>query len=286
MAEGRTVIEQAACFAESSGIEVFLASDSFMSDVTAAGPALPDSKLADLKLADLKPAAAEMADLEVLRCRSDAEDHAGTFLRIGTDEFSFEMAALPPQGATGQGYVLYGVDAASLGKAEFSLMLRQPCQMFSHQGHDVPMCASATQVARLRVLAAGALRLSQLPGCIALCWPPSGAIMGAGYFKEVIGQWLNGGAFPALGLISIRADADGAMHSRGLTALAGQEVAALPGSAPSRAERAKLIMRIADHIVRTGPLDRPGNIEVAGIGTVALTLSANRSKVFLDVQAV
>ena len=106
----------------------------------------------------------------------------------------------------------------------------------------------------IRVMVALAGQLAEALGARAIYWHPSGCCMDARYFSRVAEDWLFGGAFPALGLTSIRERAGGGVESQGLAFFIGQEVSvdALPREPTS--EAVKLAVRAIDHLVRNGPL--------------------------------
>ncbi len=96
--------------------------------------------------------------------------------------------------------------------------------------------------------------LARLDGIKALCWRPAGSWMEPGYYTRIAGEWLGGGAFPALGLTTLRRDDEGRMLSHGLAFLAGQELLLEPKPGASAAEAGKLAVRLIDELVYSGPL--------------------------------
>jgi hypothetical protein len=97
-------------------------------------------------------------------------------------------------------------------------------------------------------------QLAALEGVEAVCWRPAGSWMESGYFRRVAGEWLRGGAFPALGLTTLSRGEDGAMKSRGLAFLTGQEILLTPKPNASAADAARLAVRLIDELVYAGPL--------------------------------
>ncbi|MGH6785255.1 MAG: hypothetical protein ACREBO_00350 [Novosphingobium sp.] len=96
--------------------------------------------------------------------------------------------------------------------------------------------------------------LARLDGVKALCWRPAGSWMEPGYYGRIAGEWLDGGAFPALGLATLERDAEGRLLSHGLAFLAGQELLLEPRPGASAAEAGKLAVRLIDDLVYSGPL--------------------------------
>ena len=74
------------------------------------------------------------------------------------------------------------------------------------------------------------------------------------YFRRIMADWLGGGAFPALGLTSLKREANGAMVSRGLAFLIGQELRFEPDSALAPGDAARIALRIVHELVAGGAL--------------------------------
>lgn len=106
----------------------------------------------------------------------------------------------------------------------------------------------------VRVLAGVGRRLADLPHLSAVCWLPAGSWMEAGYFCRVVDDWLGGGAFPALGLTSLRRESNGAMVSLGLDLLIGQELRFEPDRTLSASAVARISVRLINELVVNGPL--------------------------------
>ncbi len=107
----------------------------------------------------------------------------------------------------------------------------------------------------VRVLAGLGAALAQLPGVQAVCWNPAGSWMGADYFRKVALDWLGGGAFPALGLTTLKRERNGAMVSQGLELLIGQELRFEPDPELTPAQVARIAVRMIHELVERGPLN-------------------------------
>jgi len=108
----------------------------------------------------------------------------------------------------------------------------------------------------VRVLAGIGSRLAELPGIQAVYWQPAGSWMDAGYFRRIVNDWLAGGAFPALGLTSLRRESNGAMVSLGLGLLIGQELRFEPERALPAAKIAQISVRLIHELIQRGPLEQ------------------------------
>lgn len=112
----------------------------------------------------------------------------------------------------------------------------------------------------VRTMASLASELAQGLGAVAICWQPAASWMDVNYFSRIVEGWSSGGAFPALGFSGMTRLDDGTVVSEGLAFFAGQElrVESRPGEAPS--ETVKLAVRLADRLVRDGPITSPGSL--------------------------
>lgn len=106
----------------------------------------------------------------------------------------------------------------------------------------------------VRVLSGIGLQLAGLPGVLAAHWRPASCWMTVKYYSGVVAEWLEGGAFPALGLTSLRREPDGAMTSVGLDFFIGQELRFEPDRRLPPAVIAKSAVRLVHSLVESGPL--------------------------------
>lgn len=110
----------------------------------------------------------------------------------------------------------------------------------------------------VRVLAGLGAALTGLPGVQAVCWNPAGSCMAPDYFRKVVHDWLDGGAFPALGLTTLKREANGAMVSQGLELLIGQELRFEPDRELASAQVARIAVRMIHELIARGPLAEAG----------------------------
>jgi hypothetical protein len=123
-------------------------------------------------------------------------------------------------------------------------------------------------------LAGAAAMLPVVRGCVALAaalakethagavaWLPARSAMGSDYFAAVVADWLNGGAFPVLGLTALVRGGSG-FASEGLAFFTGQELdlIASPGGEP--AQTGRIAIRLIDLLAAHGPVTAP--IQLAG----------------------
>lgn len=86
-------------------------------------------------------------------------------------------------------------------------------------------------------------------------WEPIGSAIGKRFFESVITAWLEGGAFPALGLTAFRETIDGALQSVGLEFWIGQELRIEPPLSSDKVEATRLGVRLINQLVIVGGLE-------------------------------
>jgi hypothetical protein len=93
------------------------------------------------------------------------------------------------------------------------------------------------------------LELAALPGLVAIAWKPAQSWMAVDYCTRIASAWLEGGAFPALGLTVITDALDGGLQSEGLAFFTGQELRIEPELAEDRAQATRLAVRLMNELV-------------------------------------
>ena len=89
----------------------------------------------------------------------------------------------------------------------------------------------------------------------AIAWPPSSSLIGRRFFESTVAAWLEGGAFPALGLTAFRETLDGGLVSVGLEFLIGQELRIEPPIAGDKVAATRLGVRLVNQLVLSGPVE-------------------------------
>jgi hypothetical protein len=107
-----------------------------------------------------------------------------------------------------------------------------------------------------------AVRLASLENVRAIGWQPAGSWIEPTYFARIIGGWLAGGAFPALGLTALDRTADGAIESNGLAFFTGQELRMEAREGEPASATGKLAVRMVDRLIQEGRIRQP--ISMAG----------------------
>lgn len=134
----------------------------------------------------------------------------------------------------------------------------------------------------VRAMLALASDLSQhFEDVAAIAWGPSLSLIGRRYFESVMAAWLEGGAFPALGLTAFAETPDGALQSQGLAFWTGQELRIERPLASDRVAATRLGIRLVNQLVITGGVAQSERI-VAPDGT-RLVLRPSRSGELVQV---
>jgi hypothetical protein len=118
------------------------------------------------------------------------------------------------------------------------------------------LAGGAGLVPVLRVLAGLGARVADLPDVLAVVWSPAGAWVAPDLFRRSVADWLDGGAFPGLVLTALERERNGAMVSRGLALLTGQELRFEPDKRLPTAAMARLAVRLIHELVQSGPLQQ------------------------------
>ena len=121
----------------------------------------------------------------------------------------------------------------------------------------------------IRAAATLAMSLCRLEGAELVSWHPAQNAIASRAFESSVSAWLDGGAFPAMGLTSLYASPEGTMRSEGLKLFVGQELH-LEGKGGSPAEDAKLAARLIDRLVQHGRLSAPVTWKVGEAQAVRL----------------
>lgn len=153
-------------------------------------------------------------------------------------------------------------------------------------GSSVSICCRKTDevagdpVEDLQAMAALALQVLD-DDALAVHWTGADSLMGADYFRRTVAIWLDGGAFPALGLAALVREGNGVVRSHGLDVIVGQEVAVWPAGGMTPTDQARLAIRGMDFLVREGPLQMGGTTDVDGFGPVNFQIDLNKGIVNL-----
>ncbi|KWV92839.1 hypothetical protein AUC45_01445 [Erythrobacter sp. YT30] len=112
-------------------------------------------------------------------------------------------------------------------------------------------------------------------------WPPSQSVIGRRFFESISTAWLDGGAFPALGLTAFNETSDGALVSVGLDFWVGQEVRIEKPLSDDKVAATRLAVRIINHVILIGGISEAERI--TGPDRIPLIMRPSRNQKFIRV---
>ena len=108
----------------------------------------------------------------------------------------------------------------------------------------------------LRTHALLAVRLAALPHVRAIVWHTAGSWNSPEHFCTHVTRWIDGGAFPGLGLAALVPTAEGGIVSEGLELFIGQEMELTPDLVEDRPTAARTALRLMHWLVENGSLTK------------------------------
>ncbi len=162
---------------------------------------------------------------------------------------TFDLAGLAPAAAAPMPAMahFYGVPARS-DPAPAEAITLMPGEQLRGAEHLLPV---------IRTMAGIATRLAELADVTAVVWHPARCAMAPDAFAATITAWLNGGAFPALGLTALFPDSDGAIRSEGLAFFVGRELRIEPFIGKNTTEYVKIATRLINQLVGSDTIHQP-----------------------------
>lgn len=136
----------------------------------------------------------------------------------------------------------------------------------------------------VRTLAMIAAHLAELDGVDAVAWHPARAVSDAEYFRRGVLRWIEGGAFPGLGLSALVSTPEGGLASEGLSLFTGQELRLAPDIVADRADGAKIALRLLNWLVENGRVTEP--LEFTGPSGETLRLEGGSNGTIVDVRRI
>ena len=117
-----------------------------------------------------------------------------------------------------------------------------------YPGPHIAQGAHALPIVRT-LLGIGAALVRSLGGVNAVCWPPARSAIAPKFFAKTTESWLIGGPFPALGLLGIRFDEQGALRSEGLNFFTDCELWLDPALCRDRTAATRLAVRVVQELI-------------------------------------
>ena len=185
------------------------------------------------------------------------------------DGLAFDLFGMAPGLASKNPEIGYRFDLdQSLGSMRLEGMHLVPGQHLAGGASSMPVMRALLSLARDFIHHFDALE--------AVVWEPAGSAIGRRYFESVITAWLDGGAFPALGLTAFRETHDGALESVGLDFWIGQELRIEPPLSTDRVEATRLGVRLINQLIIIGGLEESERVIAPDGNPLVMRPSRNR----------
>lgn len=176
-----------------------------------------------------------------------ADGGVANWVEVLADGLTFDLSGLAPAAGHIAPECAYSFDLpAGFGDLRLEAVHLMPGPHLAGGARMMPV---------VRAMAGLAANLCALPGLVAVAWHPARSWIGPRYFTSIIGNWLEGGVFPGLGLVGLANVADGGMQSEGLAFFTDQELRIEPELTEDRAAAARIAVRLIDRMVGHGRLD-------------------------------
>lgn len=177
------------------------------------------------------------------------EEHGEVWLELLAMGLTFDLRGLAPGNsrALPDAVHRYGLDA-SFTPENYAVVTLTPGPHLAAGGLMLPV---------IRCLAWVAAVLTRLPGVVAVAWHPARSFSEPNYFRDSVMRWIDGGAFPGLGLTALSPTPEGGLHSEGLALFTGQELKLCAGLVADKAEGAKIALRLLHWMVEHGTVTEP-----------------------------
>ncbi len=120
------------------------------------------------------------------------------------------------------------------------------------------------------LLALGSQLARALEGVRQVVWTPAGCVLEASLFERLVNAWLDGGAFPAPGLVGFELSGDGSLKTDGLAFFLQRELLLDPQCCTDEVAASRLASRIIHEVIGLAVADMPEVLEIPGGPDVSL----------------
>ncbi|MEP0191130.1 MAG: hypothetical protein ABJP70_10930 [Erythrobacter sp.] len=221
----------------------------------------------------LQLVSADGVDITQRSAASAIEDNT-VWLELLRYGLTFDILGLAPGDATKPLEVVHRFDLdQSPVNLRYEAVQIEPGEHLSGGENSMPVARGMIALAR---------DLTQhFDNLAAVYWPHAKTALGRRYFESIATAWLEGGAFPALGLTAFRETIDGALQSVGLEFWIGQELRIEQPLATDKVLATRLGVRIINQLILLGGLEGSERI-VAPDGT-RLVMRPSRNGKYIRV---
>lgn len=201
-------------------------------------------------------------------------DDSTVWLELLRDGLTFDLLGLAPGEASAFPEIEHCFDLdRSPGAFCYEAVQLEPGLHLKGGENSIPVARSMIGLARDMT--------QHFDDLAAISWPHAKTAIGRRYFESIATAWLEGGAFPALGLTAFRETIDGALQSLGLAFWIGQELRIEQPLAADKVAATRLGVRIINQLILVGGLEESEHI-VAPDGT-RLVMRPSRNGKFIRV---
>lgn len=194
--------------------------------------------------------------------------HAALWMELLRGGLTFDLCGIAPGKAISFPQPEFPYDLPTLPlPSEHEAIQLIPGQHLAGGERSMPVAKSLLAIARDLV--------RQFDEVQAIVWPPSASAVGHRFFESVTTAWIEGGPFPALGLVSFMETADGSLQSVGLEFWIGQELLIEPPISTEKVSATRLGVRLINQMIMVGGLDRDERIMAPDGSRLILRLSRN-----------
>lgn len=208
------------------------------------------------------------------RSGASAIDGNTVWLELLRYGLTFDVLGLAPGDASKPQEIAHRFDLdQSPGCLRYEAVQIEPGQHLSGGEQSMPVVRGMIALARDLTL--------HFDHLAAIYWPHAKTGLGRRYFESTATAWLEGGAFPALGLTAFRETVDGALQSVGLEFWIGQELRIEQPLAADKVMATRLGVRIINQLILLGGLE--GSERIAAPDGSRLVMRPSRNGKFIRV---
>ncbi|MEM1195290.1 MAG: hypothetical protein AAGH57_04235 [Pseudomonadota bacterium] len=220
----------------------------------------------------VEPGAEPVAPDQAAQVSSDLDN--GVWVELLREGLTFDLIGLAPGPAWDFPVVQHRFDLEALPTAFRTEALQlAPGQHLAGGGRSMPIVKGLIALARDLT--------HHFHDLEAVVWPPSQSAIGRRFFESISTAWLEGGAFPALGLTAFKETMDGALQSEGLEFWIGQELRIEQPISSDKVAATRLGVRLVNQLILVGGLEESERI-VSPDGT-RLVMRPSRNRKFIRV---
>ena len=168
-------------------------------------------------------------------------DGGAHWLELMSDGLTFDVFGIAPSAALSLPEMHYrvGIETGALAGCEAIGLFAGP--HIAEGAHTLPVMRTMARI--------GAGLADALAHVHAVVWTPANLAVAPDFFGEAISRWLEGGPFPGLCFVGLRAGDSGALKTTGMDFFIGREVELAADLAADKPKATRLMMRLIHQFV-------------------------------------